>query len=219
MSDHAERSAAVARAQVLARDVDLRRRAISRLDGRAVTAGRPTLATDALSVLHALASEPDTAADALALLHELQVHQVELDLQAEELQESRTELEGELFRLAQIYEGLPVACFTIDADLVIWELNRGAAELLGVAIEDACGLPLDPFLAIGSAARLRERVASVLDGRPRSAASLHVLTKGSVPCEVLAHVGPDPAGERLLLVLTDVLTDGGETVVRRRVGH
>jgi hypothetical protein len=37
-------------------------------------------------VLHALASSPQTAADALTLLHELQVHQVELDLQAQELQ-------------------------------------------------------------------------------------------------------------------------------------
>jgi PAS domain-containing protein len=219
MSNPAEHSVSSERIQVPSRETDLRRRATSRLQSPTAGTVNTTLATDALSVLLALASDPATAADALALLHELQVHQVELDLQAEELRESRAELEGELHRRTEVYESLPVACFTVDRDLVVWELNRAAAELLGIDPEDACGLPLDPFLALGCGARLRERVGSVLEGRPRSAASLHVLPKGMPPREVLAHVGIDPAGERLLLVFSDVATDGGETLVRRRLGH
>eukprot|EP01030_Chromulinospumella_sphaerica_P004249 gene4249-4160_t len=50
-------------------------------------------ATQALRVLFDLAANADTAADALALLHELQVHQVELDLQTEELSQSLLQLD------------------------------------------------------------------------------------------------------------------------------
>ena len=69
--------------------IDLRSRAVSMLTAQRVPASRPPSASEALKVLHDLAASPATAADALALLHELQVHQVELDLQAEALRESR----------------------------------------------------------------------------------------------------------------------------------
>ena len=86
---------------------DLRSRAAHRLSGgkganSTGSADSPDSqafqATDALAVLHAMASSQDTAGDALALLHELQVHQVEVELQAEELRDSRTELEAALRR-------------------------------------------------------------------------------------------------------------------------
>ena len=53
---------------------------------------------------------PDTAADTLKLLHELQVHQVELDLQEEELRRSVAELESALFGSVQLYDFAPAAC-------------------------------------------------------------------------------------------------------------
>ena len=44
-----------------------------------------SISADALALLYRLASNPDSAGDALKLLHELQAHQVELDLQHEQL--------------------------------------------------------------------------------------------------------------------------------------
>ena len=84
--------------------MDLRVRAASRLKSTDAAKESTTRATHSMAVLHALASSPATAADALAVLHELQVHQVEVDLQAEELRESRTELEAALLSTA---EGAP----------------------------------------------------------------------------------------------------------------
>ncbi|EWS65555.1 hypothetical protein Y695_01185 [Hydrogenophaga sp. T4] len=54
--------------------------------------------SEAMAVLFKLASSPSTAGDALALLHELQVHQVEVEMQHEELRCSRVELESDLIR-------------------------------------------------------------------------------------------------------------------------
>jgi hypothetical protein len=95
-------------------------------------------------VLHALASSPQTATDALTLLHELQVHQVELDLQAQELHESRAELESTLRRQIELYDHQPVGCFTVDSRCILHELNLTGADMLGVARDAAFGLPLTP---------------------------------------------------------------------------
>ncbi len=180
---------------------DLRRRASSRLTGAANASTVPFAASDALAVLHDLAASPDTAADALALLHELQVHQVELELQAEDLRESRAELESMLRRQIELYEHQPVGCFTIDRSLTIQELNLRGAALLGVSRDDACGQHLDTYLSAGDRRRLRELLAD----RPADAGTLSLTLelrpRGGPDQPIRAHVGSDPDGQRFLVVL------------------
>ncbi len=174
---------------------DLRRRAAARLSGSS-TSAPPFVASDALAVLHDLASSPDTAADALALLHELQVHQVELELQAEELRESRAELEAMLHRQLHLYDHLPVGCFTIDRQLVVHELNRRGAALLGLPREEARGLRLDAFLSSADSQRLR----AMLDGA--EPAVLELRPRRGRACPLRAELGVDPAAERFYLTLS-----------------
>lgn len=174
---------------------DLRRRASTHLTGTEAGA-QPFAASDALAVLHDLASSPDTAADALALLHELQVHQVELELQAEELRESRAELESMLRRQIQLYDHLPVGCFTIDRQLVVHELNLRGAVLLGVPREEAYGLRLDAFLSGQGAQRLR----ALLDGT--DSAMLELTPRQGRACPLRAELGADPAADRFFLTLS-----------------
>jgi PAS domain-containing protein len=178
---------------------DLRSRAASRLTGAAATKGATARATDALAVLHALACSPDTASDALTLLHELQVHQVELDLQAQELHESRSELESALRRQIELYDFQPVGCFTIDHGLVLLELNRTGADMLGAEREDVCGLPLDAFLCVDSARRFRSAISSIDAGLRRASCRLTLCPKGGPECPVLASIGQAPAANRYLV--------------------
>ena len=138
---------------------DLRFRAASRLAGVDGAQGGAAWATHALAVLHALASSPDTAADALALLHELQVHQVEVDLQAEELRASRGELEAALRRQIELYDFQPVGCFSLDDHLMIREANLMGARMLGVERDEACGLAIDTFFTASSLRALRDLIA------------------------------------------------------------
>lgn len=180
---------------------DLRSRAASRLTGPAAAKGDSVHAADALSVLHALASSPATASDALVLLHELQVHQVELDLQAQELQESRAELESALRRQVELYDHQPVGCFTIDAKSLLHELNQTGAGMLGIVRDEAFGLPLDAFLSAESARRLGQALASVEAGTPGVSCMLSLSRRDGDGQQVLAHVGADPAARRYLLNL------------------
>lgn len=180
---------------------ELRRRASSRLTGTANAATVPFAASDALAVLHDLAASPDTAADALALLHELQVHQVELELQAEDLRESRAELESMLRRQIELYEHQPVGCFTIDRGLAIQELNQLGAALLGVSRDDACGQHLDTYLSAGDRRRLRELIAGMRADAGCISLTLQLQPHGGVEHPIRAHLTPDPDGQRFLLVL------------------
>jgi PAS domain-containing protein len=180
----------------------LRTQALSRLTGHHSPAGTRSNASAALGVLHQLASSPSTAADALALLHELQVHQVEVELQDEELHRSRAELEADLLRLTQRHDHAPVGCFTIDRGTVLCEVNLTGARLLGVARDALPGLALDAFLTPSSAGRLQALLAQVDAGaEAQPACTLELVTRGGQRRAVDASAAPDPVGGRYLLAL------------------
>jgi PAS domain-containing protein len=180
---------------------ELRSRAASRLTGAAATKGSTARAADALTVLHALASSPETASDALTLLHELQVHQVELDLQAQELHESRAELESALRRQIELYDFQPFGCFTVDPRMVLHELNETGAAMLGLARDEAIGLAIDAFFRTESAGRFRSAIDSIDTGKPRASCRLTLCPRQGSERPVLASIGKDPAANRYMLSL------------------
>jgi PAS domain-containing protein len=110
----------------------LRRRAQVLLEeGRVPEAGRYD-ASDALRVLCRLALDQGTAPEALALLHELQVHQVELDLQHEEMVRTQRALEEELRQQVILFDKAPVGCLLLDDAGVVRGFNHAAPGLLGL---------------------------------------------------------------------------------------
>ncbi|WP_397532946.1 PAS domain-containing protein [Roseateles sp.] len=145
---------------------ELRRKAAQRLQSAQGPQQVTAIAVDALAALHTLAESPSKAEDALALLHELQVHQVELELQAQALRESRLELESALQVSGERFDRLPVACFTLDEQLVVCELNRRAADALGMDQALAQGLLLDGFLSVQQAQALRAMIAQLQPDAP-----------------------------------------------------
>jgi len=180
---------------------DLRSRAAGRLTGAQELAGVATRAGNALAALHALAMSPTTAADALALLHELQVHQVELDLQAEELRDSRAELEAELRRQVELHDFQPAGCFSVDAQLVIREANLRGANMLGVAQDAAQGLGLNSFFGADSAQALRDLIAGTVE---QACGPLTWRQAAAARPAVRAAVAPDPSGSGFLVTLMSI---------------
>ena len=178
---------------------DLRSRAVAHLRGPEPPA-RGTLA--AFGVLYELASSPSTAPDALALLHELQVHQVEVDLQDEELRRSRIELESLLNRQVKLFECAPMGYLTVDDNAVLRELNRAGARLLGYERDSLRGSSLESYLTPEGVTALRAMLRRVTAGVPAEFADLFLrpAQDGKTRC-VHASACLDPAGEGFLIGL------------------
>jgi PAS domain S-box-containing protein len=75
--------------------------------------------------------EPVAPADMMNMLHELQVHQIELEMQNEELKRVRDELAHAHEIYFDLYNLAPVGYFTITEVGLIQEVNMTGATLLG----------------------------------------------------------------------------------------
>ena len=80
------------------------------------------------------------------LLHELRVHQIELEMQNEELRRAQEELEASRARYFDLYDLAPVGYFTLSEEGLILEANLTAARLLGVARGALVKQPLTRFI-------------------------------------------------------------------------
>lgn len=125
----------------------LRHNAENRLrKGSAPLAGGVPLDKEALTLLFEMASDPKRSSDALRLLQELQVHQVELDLQREELENSEHELGRELTLYKALFERTPTVCLVTTLEGRIMEANPAAASALQTRHDELVGRTLQELV-------------------------------------------------------------------------
>ena len=84
--------------------------------------------------------------DTRRTLHELRVHQIELEMQNEELRRARAELTAARVRYFDLYDLAPVGYCTLSEQGLILEANLTAATLLGMARGALVKRPLSRFI-------------------------------------------------------------------------
>jgi signal transduction histidine kinase len=100
------------------------------------------------------------------IIHELAVHQIELEMQQEELLQSREELEMGLERFTELYDFAPLGYLTLARDGTILQINLTGTKLLGVHRSELIGVPFGSFVAsedLPDFTMLLERVFSSSD--------------------------------------------------------
>jgi PAS domain S-box-containing protein len=149
-------------------------------------------------------------------LHELRVHQLELELQNEELRRTQVELAEARARYFDLYELAPVGYFTLSEAGLILEANLTAATLLGVGRDGLVNRPFSRFIFEADQGRYyRHRqplfetpMGSAGPGGEAQAFELRLVKKdGTIFWAQLAvTVAPDPAASALVwrVVLSDI---------------
>ncbi len=178
----------------------LRDRAEARLRaGATPAAGHWSMGIDALSLLHRLSSQPDRADDALKLLHELQVHQVELDLQNEEVSANERATEQDLGIYRALYESAPFGYCVVNVEGSVIKGNAAAAALFGTGSEPLEGQRLDGFLNSQTRPLLKDLLSRVATNGARSSCVVQLGGKpeGAGNLQFVASMPPE--GEHILL--------------------
>ena len=87
-----------------------------------------------------------SADELLQVVHELHTHQIELELQNEELQLTQIELEKSRKRFSDLYDFAPIGYLTVGATGLIIEANLATAEMLGIERGKLINCPLSAFV-------------------------------------------------------------------------
>lgn len=87
-----------------------------------------------------------SAVNADKLLYELRVHQIELEMQNEELRQAQKQLEVLRARYFDLYDLAPVGYLTLDANYIIQDANMMATQMLATVRNQLIKQPFSRFI-------------------------------------------------------------------------
>jgi PAS domain S-box-containing protein len=120
--------------------------------------------------------------DVKKLIQELQVHQVELEMQNEQLQEVTNELQKAHDKYADLYDFAPVGYMTLDKKTgVIVELNLAMTQLLGVERAQLKGAIFTKFISPDYAKEYLTFFKSIFDVNHKQMVELYIKPKTGKP--------------------------------------
>ncbi len=160
------------------------------------------------------------------MLHELRVHQIELEMQNEELRRSQLELEASKSRYFNLYDLAPVGYATVAENGLIIEANLTLATLLGVARSALVGKRFSQFILqedadtfyLGRKQVFAASATSAVPDAPSHSCELHLNRNGGPPIFVSLALSAalSESGEwALRVVVTDLSARRAREVVDR----
>ena len=146
-------------------------------------------------------------AEVRKLAHELQIHQIELEMQAEELRKSQTLLEESRQKYFNLYDRAPVGYFTLNEKGFILETNLAGAVMLGTERYSLVNKPLPRYIARENADLFYLHLAKVSESGNKETCELKML-KGDQPfyAQLESRAIPDSKNNinQYLIVITDI---------------
>lgn len=115
--------------------------------------------------------------DVRALVHELQVHQIELEMQNEELKRASAMVEETRNRYVDLYEFAPIGYLTLDENGMVIEANLTAAVQLGIERSGLIKRPFQNFILPLDRDKFRSHLNEVFTGEKRQSCEIGLMTK------------------------------------------
>jgi PAS domain S-box-containing protein len=150
-------------------------------------------------------SSPGQAVDDVQrLVHELQVHQIELEMQNEELRRSRAEVEALLERYTELYDFAPVGYVTLGRDGAILQVNLTGAHLLGVERVRLPGRPFRVFVAEPHRSAFNAFLEKVFSSQAKEVCEVVLLREDKKALDVYLRGTAVPDGQECLVIMADI---------------
>ncbi len=122
-----------------------------------------------------------TVQDTQLLFHELRVHQIELEMQNEELRRVQELLASERARYFDLYDLAPVGYCTVDAQGLILQANLTCGTLLGVTRGALVGKPFTRFIQPEDQDHFYQHRRRLVAGDEAQQCQLRMLKNGQHP--------------------------------------
>jgi len=166
---------------------DLRRRAQARLQSQTPPA-----------------KVPGSANEMQRLLQELHIHQIELEIQDEELRETRARLEASTERYTDLYDFAPVGYFTLGHQGEIIQSNLAGARLLGLGRSRLLNCRFEAFVAIADRPSFRTLLTRAFATQSPDTIEVQLAIKDKPPLTVILKACVSEDGRESRFVLTDI---------------
>ena len=147
---------------------------------------------------------PISETDVLKLIHELEVHQVELEIQNEELILAKKQAEVAASIYAQLYDLAPSGFFTLSSEGKTIELNLFGAQMLNKERKHLINSHFGFFVSDDTKPIFNKFLDNVFSNKSKETCEVTLLTSGNAPMYVLLSGIVIENGEKCLITMVDI---------------
>lgn len=146
--------------------------------------------------------------DLQELVHELQVHQVELQMQNEELARTQEDLYDIKNKYQELFDDAPVGFFILDSDTKVLEVNRTGTDLLSRSVKSVVNKSATKFIHPKSTVIFFDYVKQLVSSRMPQDFEIQVRRLGGeyrwvhLRCKLQEETGGGPA--KILAAIVDI---------------
>ena len=138
------------------------------------------------------------------LVHELEVHQIELEMQNEELIQARAEVDRTLDMYTDLYDFAPVGYFTLDHAGIIKAVNISGASLFGIERSRLLNRRFRDFLPINARPFFADFLGKVLAQQGKESCEIPLTKEGNHPLFVQVEGLADASGKECRIAVIDI---------------
>jgi PAS domain S-box-containing protein len=147
---------------------------------------------------------PQSDADTARLVHELQVHQIELEMQNEELRQAHAQVEMLLAQYTNLYDFAPAGYMTLDREGAIRQVNLTAAQMLGVERSQLVNRRFGLFVAEGDRHIFGDFLGKVFASQDKESCELTLQHESSRPVVVQIEGTRSADGQECRAVMLEI---------------
>jgi PAS domain S-box-containing protein len=157
---------------------------------------------------HPGAVKNKTSGDVKKLIEDLHIHQIELEIQNEELRRVQSDLEASRDRYSDLYDFAPVGYVTISENGLILQANLSYAAMLGVERSVLTGLPFSRFMTHDNQEVFYRHLKRLFETKAKQACELKLVRKDRdefyAQLESIVSEDQEEKAKKIRIVVTDI---------------